>query len=244
MVLEGPHASRRIYTRIGLGQGVRSAEDIYANRGRALIRGILESAARHAGKDDLRRARAARNIRGYGDLNGLEFVAKVGIEQRPARTRTTRAATSSPRRSAPSTPTRPPMGGGHRHGRPCSRRHPDSLRPAPSAVAAPSWAVTQQPQAGTRPATRLSGPAEGQPGHDPRDYQRAAVGAARAKTAEHGNTISCCRPGRKTAIAGFYIGEEAAQERDGRFLMLQHTDELIEQNRATVGAVTGLTAAS
>jgi superfamily II DNA or RNA helicase len=75
----------------------------------------------------------------------------------------------------------------------------------------------------------------------PRDYQRAAVEAARAKTAEHGNTIIVLPTGSgKTAIAGFYIGEEAAPAPDSRFLMPQHTDELIEQNRATVGAVTGL----
>ena len=46
VVLEGPHARRRIYTRIGVkGKGVNDrGEDVYANRGRALIRGILESA--------------------------------------------------------------------------------------------------------------------------------------------------------------------------------------------------------
>jgi superfamily II DNA or RNA helicase len=75
----------------------------------------------------------------------------------------------------------------------------------------------------------------------PRDYQRAAVAAARNKTAEHGNSLLMLPTGSgKTAIAGFYIGEEASQAPDSRFLMLQHTDELIEQNRATVGAVAGL----
>jgi len=75
----------------------------------------------------------------------------------------------------------------------------------------------------------------------PRDYQRAAVEAARAKTAAHGNTVLVLPTGSgKTAIAGFYIGEEAAQRMEDRFLVLQHTDELIEQNRATIGAVTGL----
>ena len=77
----------------------------------------------------------------------------------------------------------------------------------------------------------------------PRDYQRAAVAAARAKTAAHGNTLVALPVGAgKTAVAGFYIAEEAAEQRDARFLVLQHTDELIEQNRATIGAVAGLTA--
>lgn len=75
----------------------------------------------------------------------------------------------------------------------------------------------------------------------PRDYQQAAVAAARTKTAEHGNTILVLPTGAgKTAIAGFYIGEEAAEAPGSRFLMLQHTDELIEQNRATVSAVAGV----
>ncbi|WP_198368784.1 hypothetical protein [Roseomonas rosulenta] len=82
VVLEGPHAKRRIYTRIGLrGKGGQGAEDTYANRGRALIRGMLESARGVPAKDTSDRARVARTIRGYGDLNGLEFVAKIGIEK-------------------------------------------------------------------------------------------------------------------------------------------------------------------
>jgi superfamily II DNA or RNA helicase len=77
----------------------------------------------------------------------------------------------------------------------------------------------------------------------PRDYQRAAVDAARAKTAAHGNTLVALPVGAgKTAVAGFYIGEEAASEPASRFLVLQHTDELIEQNRATIGRVAGLSA--
>ena len=46
IVLEGPYARRRIYTRIGFrGKAAGGpGEDSYANRGRALIRGILESA--------------------------------------------------------------------------------------------------------------------------------------------------------------------------------------------------------
>lgn len=77
----------------------------------------------------------------------------------------------------------------------------------------------------------------------PRDYQRAAVDAARAKMAAHGNTLVALRVGAgKTAVAGFYIGEEAAAQPGSRFLVLQHTDELIEQNRSTIGRVAGLSA--
>jgi hypothetical protein len=46
VVLEGPFARRRIYTRIGFRGKAQAArgDDTYGNRGRAMIRGILESA--------------------------------------------------------------------------------------------------------------------------------------------------------------------------------------------------------
>jgi len=76
----------------------------------------------------------------------------------------------------------------------------------------------------------------------PRDYQRAAVDAARDRTATHGNTMLVLPTGAgKTAIASFYIGEELGDRKHDRVLVLQHTDELIEQNRSAIGAVTGLT---
>jgi len=83
VVLEGPHARRRIYTRIGFkGKSVNErGEDTYANRGRALIRGILESARGIKASDQSEVARTARMIRSLGDLNGLDFVAKVGVEK-------------------------------------------------------------------------------------------------------------------------------------------------------------------
>ena len=45
VILEGPQARRRVYTRIGFkGKSVNErGEDTYANRGRSLIRGILEN---------------------------------------------------------------------------------------------------------------------------------------------------------------------------------------------------------
>ena len=83
VVQEGPHARRRIYTRIGFkGKSVNErGDDTYANRGRALIRGILESARGINTGDQSEAARAARMIRSIGDLNGLDFVAKIGIER-------------------------------------------------------------------------------------------------------------------------------------------------------------------
>ena len=75
----------------------------------------------------------------------------------------------------------------------------------------------------------------------PRDYQRAAVDAAHDRTAEHGNTMLVLPTGAgKTAIAGFYLGEQADRDRNARMLVLQHTDELIEQNRSAIGHIAGL----
>lgn len=75
----------------------------------------------------------------------------------------------------------------------------------------------------------------------PRDYQKAAVAAARDRLATHGNTLLVLPTGAgKTAIAGFCIGEELEYRRQDRVLVLQHTDELVDQNRSFIGAITGL----
>ena len=83
IILEGPHTRRRIYTRIGYkGRGVNDrGEDTYANRGRSLLRGILESARGIRAGDQSERARAARTVRSLGDLNGLELAVKIGIDK-------------------------------------------------------------------------------------------------------------------------------------------------------------------
>ncbi|GGG39286.1 hypothetical protein GCM10010964_28550 [Caldovatus sediminis] len=142
VVLEGPHARRRIYTRIGIrGKGGQGADDTYANRGRALIRGILESARGVEAKDTSERARAARTIRGYGDLNGLEFLAKVGVEkdQKDPRDegRNVVAAAIGPEHAEYARL----MGGGASAG----VATPPAL-PAAAASAAPPWAAAQPPQ--------------------------------------------------------------------------------------------------
>ena len=83
VVLEGPFARRRIYTRIGFrGKAAGGpGDDTYGNRGRALIRGVLESARGVRPDDQSEAARAARTIQSLGDLGGLEFVAKIGVER-------------------------------------------------------------------------------------------------------------------------------------------------------------------
>ena len=83
VVMEGPFARRRIYTRIGFrGKAAGGpGDDTYGNRGRAMIRGILESARGVRADDQSNAARAARMIRSLGELSELEFVARIGIER-------------------------------------------------------------------------------------------------------------------------------------------------------------------
>jgi hypothetical protein len=75
-VLEGPYAKRKIWTLIGL---YSPKGPDWANMGRSLIRGMLNSARGLSDKDVSPQAQAARRISGFADLDGLEFVARIDI---------------------------------------------------------------------------------------------------------------------------------------------------------------------
>ena len=75
-VVEGPYARRKIFTLIGL-YSPKGPE--WANMGRALIRGILNSARGISDKDTSPEAQAARRISGFQDLDGIEFLARVDV---------------------------------------------------------------------------------------------------------------------------------------------------------------------
>ena len=75
-VLEGQYARRKIFTLIGL-YSPKGPE--WANMGRGLIRGMLNSARGLSDKDQSEAAQAARRISGFADLDGLEFVARIDI---------------------------------------------------------------------------------------------------------------------------------------------------------------------
>lgn len=77
-VLEGPYARRKVWSLIGL---YSPKGPDWANMGRSLIRGILNSARGVPDKDNSPEAQARRRINGFGDLDGLEFVARIGIGQ-------------------------------------------------------------------------------------------------------------------------------------------------------------------
>ena len=75
-VLEGPYARRKIFTLIGL---YSPKGPDWANMGRSLVRGMLNSARGISDKDNSPEAQTARRIRCFADLDGLEFVARIDI---------------------------------------------------------------------------------------------------------------------------------------------------------------------
>ena len=78
VVLEGKYAHRKIWSLIGLHSP--KGPD-WANMGRAFIKGILNSARGISNKDNSPAAQNARRINGLGDLEGIEFVARVDVEK-------------------------------------------------------------------------------------------------------------------------------------------------------------------
>lgn len=75
-VLEGPFARRKVFSMIGLYSPNGPS---WANMGRGLVRGILNSARGLSDKDDSPEAQNARRIAGFADLDGLEFVARIDV---------------------------------------------------------------------------------------------------------------------------------------------------------------------
>lgn len=78
-VVEGPFAKRKfwsLFTVSGVTEGQQKAAQISGSR----IRGILESARGIRPDDESDSAKNARRITSYGDLDGLRFVAKIGVE--------------------------------------------------------------------------------------------------------------------------------------------------------------------
>ena len=75
-VLEGPYAKRKIWSLIGL---YSPKGPDWANMGRAYVRSLLNSARGLSDKDNSPQAQNARKILGLGDLDGLEFIARIDV---------------------------------------------------------------------------------------------------------------------------------------------------------------------
>jgi hypothetical protein len=78
VVLEGPFNKRKMWTNIGLHS---SKGPNWSNMGRSFIRSALNSARGVNPQDNSPAAAAARRIKGFEELDGLEFVARVDIEK-------------------------------------------------------------------------------------------------------------------------------------------------------------------
>ena len=75
VVLEGKYAKRKIFDKIGI-----EGNEKWVNLGKARIKAILESAHEISPRDTSEKAIKARQIESYLDLNGLDFVIRVGVE--------------------------------------------------------------------------------------------------------------------------------------------------------------------
>lgn len=74
VILEGEYAKRKVWGIIGLYSN-KGPE--WGNMGRSFIKAILNSARGFSESDNSPAAQSARKINGIGDLDGIEFVAKI-----------------------------------------------------------------------------------------------------------------------------------------------------------------------
>jgi hypothetical protein len=77
-ILEGPFAKRVVFGLIGL-YSPKGPE--WANIGRSFLRAILNSARGIHPTDNSPQAQSARRIKGFADLDGVEFVARIDVEK-------------------------------------------------------------------------------------------------------------------------------------------------------------------
>jgi hypothetical protein len=74
VILEGLYAKRKVWGILGLHSN-KGPE--WGNMGRSFIKAILNSARGFSESDNSPAAQSARKINGLGDLDGIEFVAKI-----------------------------------------------------------------------------------------------------------------------------------------------------------------------
>ena len=74
VILEGEYAKRKVWGILGLHSN-KGPE--WGNMGRSFIKAILNSARGFSESDNSPVAQSARKINGIGDLDGIEFVAKI-----------------------------------------------------------------------------------------------------------------------------------------------------------------------
>jgi hypothetical protein len=85
VILEGPYNKRKFWANLTVSGGKvdEQGSSIAGNITRATLRAMLESAHNLRPDDETDEAKRKRLVNGYGDFNGLEFFARIGVE--PAR---------------------------------------------------------------------------------------------------------------------------------------------------------------
>jgi len=81
VVMEGQYTKRKVWSLIGLHS---PKGDEWNNIGRSFIRAILNSARGFSEKDESPEAVAARNIKSFAELDGIEFIARIDVEKNKA----------------------------------------------------------------------------------------------------------------------------------------------------------------
>lgn len=79
-IVEGPFAKRKfwkLYTVEGASEGHQKAAEISASQ----LRAIVESARGIRPDDESENAKQARRLNHWGDLDGIRFIGKIGIEK-------------------------------------------------------------------------------------------------------------------------------------------------------------------
>jgi hypothetical protein len=154
VVLDGEFAKRKFWTLFTVGgttQGHKEAADI----SRRKFRAMLDSVHNFKPDDDSHAAKQARRIGSWSDLNGISFVARIGVEPPQngykAKNRLDRVITPNEKdwHTVLQTP------------RPPSKRSPVAANPAasrPAKIKRPSWADLERKkiQAGNRRKARQS----------------------------------------------------------------------------------------
>lgn len=78
VVLTGPFAKRKIWSNVGLHS---QKGPTWGQMGRSFIKAVLNSARNIHPDDNSPEAQRARQIRGFSELDGAEFAARIGIEK-------------------------------------------------------------------------------------------------------------------------------------------------------------------
>jgi hypothetical protein len=79
-VIGGPHDKRKLWLLLTL-DGTTEGHAKAAEISRIKLCAILECARGIRPNDESKAARQGRHLNSYGDLDGLRFIAKIGIEK-------------------------------------------------------------------------------------------------------------------------------------------------------------------